>query len=164
MPGSGGGEHRKRGAKIEPWGSLFSLHVCPPSCLRDVVSFACQVKLSCTTGPSITSDFCCGETEPRKLQTPPTYIVPWLGFNQAETTSAQPPGGRGHARQKPNLMKSPTVEGECKENPVQRKWQEAQCAGKWNNKNKLGRKLMRLSLREPPVKVRGLRSYGWKDI
>ena len=90
--------------------------------------------------------------------------MPWLGFNLAETTSAQPPWGRGHAQQKPNSVKSPTVEGECKENPVQRKWQEAQHAGKRDNKNKLGRKLTRLSLREPPVKVGGLRSYGWKDI
>ena len=65
----------KRGAKIEQGAHLSSLHVFqvgPPSCLKDVFSFACQRKLRCNTGPCVTSNFCCGKTELRKLQTPPT--------------------------------------------------------------------------------------------
>ena len=75
--GLGGGEkkHIKRGAKIEPGVSLHIFQVGPPSCLEDVFSSACQIKLSCNTSPSVTSNFCCHETEPRKLQTLLTY--PW---------------------------------------------------------------------------------------
>ena len=74
------------------WG-LSSLHVFwvgPPSSLQDVFSFACQIKLSCSTLPSVASNFCCGETEARKLQTPLTNMVPFLRFNLGETTSAWP--------------------------------------------------------------------------
>ena len=41
---------------------------------RGCIFFACQIKLSCNTGPSVASNFCCSETEPRKLHTPLTYI------------------------------------------------------------------------------------------
>ena len=53
-------------------GLFFSSHLWagPPSHLEAVFSFACQLKLSCNTDPSITSNFCCSETELRKLQTP----------------------------------------------------------------------------------------------
>ena len=64
-------------------------------------------------------------------------MVWWLGFNLAETTSAQLPQGGGQAQQKPNLAKAPMVENEFEENPEQRKWQEAQCSGNWDSKNKL---------------------------
>ena len=101
----------------------------------------------CNTDLSVASDFCCGETEPRKLHTPPAYMVPFLGFNLAETTSAQPLCGGGQAQQKPNSVKTPTVETEHEENPAQRKWQEAQHARKLDSKNKLSRELMWLSLR-----------------
>ena len=38
--------------------------------------FLClPIKLSCNTDSSVTSNFCCGETEPRKLQTPPTLWI-----------------------------------------------------------------------------------------
>ena len=74
-------------------------------------------------------------------------MVSFLGFNLAETTLAQPPQGRGQAQQKPNSEKAPTVEAECEENPVQCKWQEVQCAGNWDSKNKLSRKHTQLSLR-----------------
>ena len=48
------------------------------------------IKLSYNTGPSVASNFCCSETEPGKLQTPPTSMVPFLRFNLAEITLAQP--------------------------------------------------------------------------
>ena len=67
----------KRGAKIESLG-LSSLCVFwdgLSSLLQGVFSFACQIKLSRNTGLSIASNFCCSETEPRKLHTPPTQIM-----------------------------------------------------------------------------------------
>ena len=73
-------KHIDREAKIEL--SLSSLRIfCVglPSSLEDVFSFACQIKLSCSTGPPIASNFCCSKTEPRKLQTSLTYMVLFLG-------------------------------------------------------------------------------------
>ena len=58
--------------------------------------------------------------------------MPWLRFNLAETTSAQPPQGGGQAQQEPNSAKAPTVGAEHEENPVWGKWQ-AQCAGNWDS-------------------------------
>ena len=60
-------KHIKRGAKIE-LELLFILliSVRPPSCLEDVFFFACQIKLSCNTGSSVVSNFCCSDTEQRK--------------------------------------------------------------------------------------------------
>ena len=55
-------------------------------------------------------------------------MVPWLGSNLAETTSALPLRGRGQAQQKPNSANAPTVEAERDENPAQRQRQEAQRA------------------------------------
>ena len=74
-------------------------------------------------------------------------MVPWLVFNLVETTSARPPWGRSQAQQKPNSVKASVVETECEENPALGKWQEAQCAGNRDSKNKLSRKLTWLSLR-----------------
>ena len=74
-------------------------------------------------------------------------MVLFLGFNLAETTSAWPLQSGGQAQQKPNLAKAHIVEAEREENPVQWKSQEAQSAGNRDSKNKLGRKLMQLSLR-----------------
>ena len=74
-------------------------------------------------------------------------MVPLLGFNLAETTSAWPPRGQGQTQKKPNSVKTPTVEAEGEENPAKWKWQEAQHTGNWDSKNKLGQKPMRLNLR-----------------
>ena len=53
--GQGGGEKNiKKGAKIEPW--LF-LWVRPPSQLKDVFSFACQIKLSCNQAVTLVCHF-----------------------------------------------------------------------------------------------------------
>ena len=75
---------------------------CLPSHFEDVFSFACQIKLSCNTGPSVASNFCCGETEPRKLHTLLTSLVLFLRLHLTETTSAWPLRGRDQAQQKPN--------------------------------------------------------------
>ena len=56
-------------------------------------------------------------------------MVPWLGFNPAETTL-------GQAQQKPNWAKAPMVEEECKENPAQGKLQEGQYVGNRDSKSK----------------------------
>ena len=56
-------------------------------------------------------------------------MVPWLGFNLAETTSVPPPQGGGQEQQEPNSAKAPTVEVEREENPEQGNWQEAHRAG-----------------------------------
>ena len=75
---------------------LFScLLVGPPSLLEGVLSRVYYplfflIKLSYTAAPSITSNFCCGKTEPRKVHALPTSMVPFLGFNLAETTSVRP--------------------------------------------------------------------------
>ena len=62
-------KHIQRGAKTELGASLCVFWVSLPSSLEGVFSFACQIKLSCNTGLSITSNFCCGKTKLRKLQT-----------------------------------------------------------------------------------------------
>ena len=67
-------------------------------------------------------------------------MVPFLGFNLAETALAQTPQGGGQALQEPNSAKAPAVEAECKENPVQGKWQEDQHAGNWGSKKQTQQK------------------------
>ena len=139
------------------WSLFFSsllVWVSLTSYLRGVFSSACQIKLSYNTGPSVASNFCCSKTGPRKLQTPMASMVPFLGFNLAETTSAWPPWGPGQRQQKPNLVKAPAVEAEGEENPAQWKWQEAQRAENWDSKNKLGQKPMQLNLRFQ-------KTFGW---
>ena len=66
----------RREANIKPLASLlfWVFWVGLRSHLKDVFSFACQIKLSCNTDPSATSIFCCRETEPRKLHTPPDKL------------------------------------------------------------------------------------------
>ena len=64
---------------------------------------------------------------------PKIYGV-WLGFKLAETTLVQDLQGGGQAQQEPNSVKYPAVEAEWEENPVQGKWQEAQCAGNEDSK------------------------------
>ena len=155
----------KRRARIGP---LFSsvLWASLPSHLEDEVSFACQITLSCNTGQSYASNYCCSETELRKLQITLTYMVPFLGFNLAETTSAQPPRGRSQAQQKPSSVKTPEVGAEHEDNLTQWKWQEAQHAGNCDSKNRHGRKLSGSvsDSRRPLVRVGSPCQYGWKDI
>ena len=56
------------------WGHLFSSSLLGwPSLMPWGCIFLClTIKQSYNTGPSITSNFCCSKTEPRKLNTPPT--------------------------------------------------------------------------------------------
>ena len=60
-------------------------------------------------------------------------MVPWLGFNLAETTLVWPPQRGSQAQQEPNSTKAPAVEAEHEENPMQGKWQEAKRAGNWDS-------------------------------
>ena len=103
--------------------SLFYSHLCfsLPSTLEDVFSFACQIKLSCNNGPPIASNFCCSETEPRKLQTSLVYVVLFLSFNLAETTLARPLQGRGQAQQEAKHSRSPLGESSHSRRWTQRK-------------------------------------------
>ena len=124
------------------------------------------IKLSYNTGLSVTSDFCYGRTELRKLHTPLTYMVLFLGFNLAETTSAWPLQSGGQAQQKPNSVKllwqtlntkktqhsgrdkKPSVleTGTAKTNSA-----ESSCGSVSDS-------------RRPPVQVGIPHSYVWKDI
>ena len=74
--GQAQGEEKKHKKRSQNWTSGFSslqvFWVGSPSCLKDVFSFTCQIKLSCNTDLSVTSNFCCSKTEPRKLHTPLT--------------------------------------------------------------------------------------------
>ena len=72
-------------------------------------------------------------------------MAPFFIFNQADSTSDEPPQEGGQAQLEPNSAKAPTVRAERKENQAQGKWQEAQCAGN-QHENELCRKLMQLSL------------------
>ena len=68
-------------------------------------------------------------------------MVPWLGFNLAETTSAQKRPSAAGAQ----LSEAPVVEAESEENPAQGK---VQLAGNQDSKkSELSRKSTRLSLR-----------------
>ena len=124
------GQRKEKRQKEEPKLSqrlLFSLCLLGQPALtpRGCILLCLPIKLSCNNGPSIASNFCCDETEPRKLHTPLSSMVPFLRFNLAETTLAWPPWGKGQAQQKCNSAKAPLVEAECEENPAQWKWQEA---------------------------------------
>ena len=48
-------------------------------------------------------------------------MVPFIGFNLAETDLVQTPQGGGQAQQEPNSSKAPAVEAGRKENPAQEK-------------------------------------------
>ena len=64
--------YRKRGQNwAGGFSSLWVFWVGPPSSLQDVFSFACQIKLSCNTGPSVPSNFWCSETDQGN------YKLPW---------------------------------------------------------------------------------------
>ena len=52
-------------------------------------------------------------------------MVPFVEFNMAQTTSVQALQGGSQSQWEPNSVKGPAVKAECKENPVQGKWQEA---------------------------------------
>ena len=145
-----GGDKCIKGGSLEGLRPLFSSSFgsAHPHSLRAYYPLFFLKKLSCNTDLSVASNFCCGETEQRKSHTPPTYMVPFLGFNLAGTTLAWPPRGQGQAQQKPNSAEAPVVEAEHK------KTQHGGSDNKptmlipnWDSKNKPGRKLTRLSLR-----------------
>ena len=67
------------------------------------------------------------ETEPSKSHTLLTSLVPWLGFDLAETASALREAEAKH--KKPNSAKDQVVEAECKDNPAQWKWTSSRREG-----------------------------------
>ena len=141
-------KHKKEEPKLSPWLLFSSLLLGRPALTpQGCIFFPCQIKLSCNTGLSLASNFCCSKTEPRKLHTPLTSLVPWLRFNLAEITTALPLLSGGGVEWKLSLMKNYVVEAEHEGNPAQWKWPEAQHARNLDGKNQLGRKLTRLSLR-----------------
>ena len=126
------GQRKEKRQKEEPKLSqrlLFSLCLLGQPALtpRGCILLCLPIKLSCNNGPSIASNFCCDETEPRKLHTPLSSMVPFLRFNLAETTSAWSLQGRGQAQQKLNLAKASAVESEHKGNEAQGTWREVSC-------------------------------------
>ena len=115
---------------------VVSISVLPLTDLSEEIAWGRNTGPSegCNTGRSVTSNFCCNETESRKLQTPP-YLwccdsnltrlkQPWLSPCEAEAK---------HSRS-PTQRKLPTVEMEQKENPPQGKGHEAQRAGNRDSK------------------------------
>ena len=136
----GWGDKCIKGGNLEGLRPLFYSSCGSDSFFEGVLFFVFLIKLSCDTDSSIASNFCCGKTELRKLQSPLTSIVPFLRFNLAETTAAWPLQDRGQAQQKPNLVPASTVEAEHEENPAQGKWKEAHCAGNWDSKKQTHQK------------------------
>ena len=114
-------KHTKRGAKIKLGAFLLFLSFgsaqphTPQGCtFLSPRKYNWAVTRSCDTGPSDDSNFCCSETESRKLQTSRTYMMLWLGYNLTDTTLAWPLQGEGKTQQKPNSAKAPAVEAELK--------------------------------------------------
>ena len=88
-----GGDKCIKGGSLERLGHLFSQSFgsARPHSSRVYYPLFFLIKLSYNTGPSVASNFCCSKTEARKLHTPRTSLVPFLGFNLAETTLAPAP-------------------------------------------------------------------------
>ena len=133
-----------------------------------------KITRGCNNGPSIASNFCCVETERRKLHTPPTSMVMFLRFNIAETILAQPlpypllPSPT--RRWKPSTAEAQLGNSSCSGTSMRRKPRagvETRSPVCW----KLGQwKQMAESScgsfsdsRRPLVKVGSPCSYGWKD-
>ena len=89
-------KHIKREAKIARGASLRVFWVGLPSRLKDVFTFACQIKLSCNTGQTVTSNFCCGQTEPRKLQIPLTPFIKKPHWRDGQHVLSPPPHHPAH--------------------------------------------------------------------
>ena len=91
-------------------------------------------------------------------------MVPFLGFNLAETTLARPPRGGAQAQQKPNSVKAPVVEAELKK--TQHSGSDKKTSGLETGTTKANsaERSHSSGSRRPPIKVGGPRSYGWKDI
>ena len=155
----------KRGAKPELRALSLHFGVSQPSSLEDVFSFACQIKLSCNISQSVASNFCCSETKLGQLKTPLTYMVPFLRFNLAETTSAWPPRAKAKHSRSATQQKLPrwklnvkkTQHSGSDRSPVL--WKAGQ-------QTQTGQKLTQLSLRFQKTSRWGRNSslLGWKDM
>ena len=92
-------------------------------------------------------------------------MVPFLGFNLAETTLARPPRGGAQAQQKPNSVKAPVVEAELKKTQHSGSDKKPSVLETGTAKTNLA-KLTWLSLRFQKTCSWGRKSspYSWKDI
>ena len=64
---------------------LFSCLLCRPTLTpRGCVSLCLTIKLSYNTGPSVTSNFCCCDTELRKLHTALTYVISLVLYHHSQ--------------------------------------------------------------------------------
>ena len=99
---------------------------------------------------SVAPNLCCDETKNRGTYTRMTFMVPLLGFNLSETTSA---------RKRPS-----TAGAQLREAPTLAEGQETQCRGRpivletWAVKNELSRKLTWPCLRFQKTSGLGKRS------
>ena len=91
-------------------------------------------------------------------------MVPFLRFNLAETTSAQPPRGGAQAQQKPNSVKAPTVEAELKKAQSSGSDKKPSVLETGTTKANSAEMSHSSGSRRPPIKVGGPHSYGWRDI
>ena len=153
--------HIKRGGKIGPGASLFFMSfgsACPHALRMYFPLLSKQnwaVTWSCDTGPSegynagpcIASNFCCDDIEQRKLQTPPTSMVPFLGLNLADSTSAQAPQGGGQHSLSPTQRKLLQWKLNAKKTKYRGSDKKSSVLETGTVKNKLSRKLTQLSLR-----------------
>ena len=114
--GQDGGEkaYKKRS---QNWARDFSSHLLGRLALmpQGYIFLYLPIKLSYNTGLSVTSDFCYGRTEPRKLHTPLTYMVLFLGL----TWLKQP--RLGPCKVEAKHSRSPTWWSPCGRSWTQRK-------------------------------------------
>ena len=157
-------KHKKRS---QDWASLF--WVSPPSYLEDILSFACQIKLSCHL--AVTLVCCFKSLLPWDRTKEITHSTSISGaatqFNLAETTSARPQwGGETEHNRSPTWRKLTWWKLNAK---------KIQCSGSEKKPSILetgtaktdSAESSRSSVsysRRPSVKVGGPHAYGWKDI
>ena len=132
------------------------------------VTWSCNTGLSqgCNTGQFLASNFCCDETEPRKLHTLLTSTVQFLGFNQAETTCLAP------ARRKPSIAGAKLGKSSCSGSWTQRKpsieevTRSPTCCkwGQWKMNSAESACSSVSDSRRPLIKVGDPHSHGWKDM
>ena len=138
----------------------------PPLHLDDVFSFACQIKLSCNTGLSIASNFYCSETELKKLQTPLTYMVSFVRFSLAETTTRYPCKAEAKHSRSPTQQKLPWWNLNAKKTQCSGSDKKPRVleTGTANTKEVESSHSSVSDSRKPLVGVGSPRCCGWKDI
>ena len=108
---------------------------------------------------SVTPNFCCDETKNWGAYTRLTSMVPWLGFNLAETTSAQKRSSAAGAQ----LSEAPGRSGAWRK-PSAGEGPWCLKPGQWKMNSAESPRSSVSDSRRPPVKVGGPRCCGWSDI